>query len=457
MDDKEKYYQSFVVSAIEKSTNNFVWFVKNIFALSFDNFVYGQFIEDTCNFMEKNKMTVDISARDHFKSTRIYAEVMYRIFTNRKDEEAHLFSYVGTMSSYHISKIKEMIKRNPFFPDNVFVDQNNSNSEIVMKNYFGVTYSLSPQGLLSFKRGIHSETIYLDDPLRDPENKLEPTIIVKINKIVKTEIIPMLKKGGTLRITGTPQSSVDFFFDKNFTADFAVRIQPAIINENDKLVIFPEWKSYEELVKIRNMIGRVAFSQEYLCMPIMDTDSYLEIDKIHKLATIKKNISLPLPENDFEDYYAGFDIGKKRHPSHLAIFRKEKDIYVQVYTKFYDHIDYIDQIEDLLMLDEFFHFACLKYDNTRGEFESFKEQGKLPEHFEGVTLTRKREVAIASKLNSLVVQEKIAFINDERTIGQMLTVNSDLKAMETPQGHGDSFWSVGLAVYEETPTLQFIN
>ena len=457
MYDKKECYQSFIASAIEKSTNNFVWFVKNIFALSFENFVYGQFIEDTCKFMAENKMTVNISARDHFKSTRIYAEVMWHIFTNRKDEEAHLFSYIGSMSSYHINKIKELIKANPFFPPEVFIDQNNSNSEIIMKNYFNVTYKLSPQGLLSFKRGIHAETIYLDDPLRDPENKLEPTIIVKINKIVKTELIPMLKKGGILRITGTPQSSVDFFFDKDFTADFAVSIQPAIINENNKEVIFPEWKSYEELDKIRKMIGRVAFSQEYLCQPIMDADSYLEIDTVHKLATVPKNILLPLPDDDFYDYYAGFDIGKKRHPSHLSVFRKEKDLFVQVYTKFYDHVDYIDQVEDLLVLDEYFHFVILRYDDTRGEFEAFKEQGKLPESFEGVSLTRKREVAIASQLNGLVVQEKVHFINDERTLNQMLTVNSDLKAMETPQGHGDSFWSTGLAVYEEAPTLQFIN
>ena len=453
---KDLVYFNSIQIAINRSSS-FIWFVKNVFSKSFDNFVWGEYIKDSCQFMADNSNTINISARDHFKSTRIYAEVMWKIFTNTKDEEAHLFSYVETMSAYHISKIKDLITRNPYFDFEMFQDLKQSLTEIYILNPQGARFHLYPQGLLSFKRGIHAETIYIDDPLRDPENKLVPTVIVKINNIVKTEIIPMLKKGGSIRITGTPQSSQDFFFDDKFTKQFKVKIQPAIINENDRLVIFPEWKSYEELNNIREMIGRIAFSQEYLCQPIMDSDSYLDRDEVYKLATEKGNIKLEkIGKTDFFDYYAGFDIGKKAHPSHLAIFRKDRDFYTQVYSKFYDGVQYIDQIEDLLMLDDYFHFANLFYDDTRGEFESFKEQGKLPQSFNGLALTRKREAAISSKLGSLVTQSKIKFINEERNISQILLVNSDLKAMTTPQGHGDSFWSTAMAVYEDVPTLQFL-
>jgi hypothetical protein len=59
------------------------WFINNIFPFSFDrgSFIKSNYIDEVANRMSDNNWTMDISARDHFKSTRLYAEIMFDIFT----------------------------------------------------------------------------------------------------------------------------------------------------------------------------------------------------------------------------------------------------------------------------------------------------------------------------------------------------------------------------------------
>ena len=57
--------------------------------------------------------------------------------------------------------------------------------------------------------------------------------------------------------------------------------------------------------------------------------------------------------------------------------------------------------------------------------------------------------AMAVSLNTIVRENRCALIDDVRQIDQLLQVNNDLQAIESPQGHGDSFWSNALALWEE--------
>jgi hypothetical protein len=52
---------------------------------------------------------------------------------------------------------------------------------------------------------------------------------------------------------------------------------------------------------------------------------------------------------------------------------------------------------------------------------------------------------MATKFEHYVVSEKLHLIPDAVQKEQILVVNRDLYAAETPNGHGDSFWSIGLA------------
>lgn len=440
----------------------FRYFVRNIFSASFPlgEFVWGDYLEDVCTRMEEHKWTMDISARDHFKSTRLYAEIMYDIFTMDKDIECHYFSYQQGMSGYHLQKVIRLMESNPYFSDKWFENlAPMSLSVIRMRNRMsGAVYEAKPEGLLSFKRGIHAERIYIDDPLKDPENKLAPTVIYKINGIIKMEMFAMVKKGGYCRVVGTPQTNNDFFFDEQLRNKFFVTIKPAIVDEKKQIVIFPEWKSYQELDDIRNTIGEKAFNQEYMTKPAYAENSY--IDRKDLLAVTNPDLEEVSEYTGGHDVVAGFDIGKKAHPSHLTVFERTYDPeiqnyrYRQLHSKFIDGMDYKDQIELLKDVVERYRIDKLRYDNTRAEFELFAEQGLLPDCMEPIVLTMKQNNAMGANFNKVIQEKRVEFIDEPRQIDQILQVNNDLQAIESPMGHGDSFWSNAMALMEE-PERQY--
>ena len=429
------------------------WFIKHIFSKSFDKgtFIHGNYIDEVAKRMSNDAWTMDISARDHFKSTRLYAEIMYDIFTTDKDIECHYLSYQQGMSAYHLSKLKKMIEANPFFKG--FIDL--SPTALSAINYFNgqATYHAMPEGLLSFKRGIHAERIYIDDPLKDPENKLAPTVIYKINNIIKTEMFAMVKKGGICRVVGTPQTNNDFFFDEQLQRKFSVAIRPAIVDEAKKIVIFPEWKSYEELCEIRDTIGDKAFNQEYMTKPSYSESSYIERKDLQ--AVVDASLAQATKYEGNNDVVAGFDIGKKAHPAHLAIYERWTDKedgkyhYRQLVSKWFDGVEYKEQLDYLLWAIDNYRIDVLRYDNTRGEFEGFEEQGLLHRCMKPVQFNVKTNNAMAVSLNTIIREQRCTMIDDVRQIDQLLQVNNDLQAIESPQGHGDSFWSNALAMWEE--------
>ena len=92
----------------------------------------------------------------------------------------------------------------------------------------------------------------MDDPLKDPENKLAPTVIHKINNVIKLEIFPMVKKGGYYRVVGTPQTNHDFFFDKGLQRRLHTNIRPAIKSEKKKEVTYEKVTAKELIDTLQN-------------------------------------------------------------------------------------------------------------------------------------------------------------------------------------------------------------
>jgi hypothetical protein len=454
--------------ALRRSEHDYDYFINEVFAASFNveqddgslvnEFVGGDYIDEVARRQQANTHTIDISARDHFKSTRLYARVMWTLIKNRKrGAEGWYLSYSDDMSSYHLKKVKSYIKANPFFYQFVDLKQR---SEGVIKYQFvegGREYppiEWTPAGLLVFKRGIHSNYIFVDDPLKDPENKLEPTIIRKINDVFLTQLLPMVKKFGECRVVGTPQTKEDFFFDKRLKDKFDLWIAPAIVSTARRQALWPEWMDFDEL-KARERMSPRTFPQEYLCVPVYSQNSYINKgDAEAALNPELKDLGLrPHPQLDGKMVTAGFDIGKKRHPSHLAVFVHKRigDTVKskQVHSKWMDGWTYRRQLDYLKLVDEFFHLNALRYDNTRGEFEAYQEVGEIPEHWEPIVLTHKAEHALAAAGSSQFEHGNVELLDDERQLNQLLAVNSDLKAIESPQGHGDSFWSIMMGLKDE--------
>jgi hypothetical protein len=105
--------------------------------------------------------------------------------------------------------------------------------------------------------------------------------------------------------------------------------------------------------------------------------------------------------------------------------------------QFYDSAP--TQLEYLKLAIENFGIHELYYDNTRGEFESFVEQGLLPRQMIPVIFTAKLKNTSATSFDRLVEKKQMEIVNDDRLISQICAVTGDLQAASTPQGHGDCY------------------
>lgn len=432
-------------------------FVNEIFSQSFTKFTGGKFIDRIADFME-NPRTMRVSARDHFKSTSFYAHFLRTSMKNaHRDLECHYFSFQQKMAGYHINKIRQMKEANPYFDQ--MIDKKKTAENVVRYTWDGIHFhTIVPHGLLAFKRGIHADIIYVDDPFQDPANKLVLTIIQKVNHIIKAQILDMVKAGGQIHIAGTPQTTEDFFFDKELIKGFKYLMLPAIVDEANKVVLWEEWMDWDRLMEKKREKGEKIFKQEYLCSPVYTEEAFFKKDQIMRVVK-RENINYHKPYSTENDVVAGFDIGKKAHPAHLAVFEKIGGKRVQLLSKWYDGVDYTDQVEDLRIIIENLGINALYYDNTRGEFESLHEQGLLPDPMKPIVFSSKTKNSMATEFEKAVVNDTVELVNDQRQIDQILLVDNDLNALETPQGHGDSFWSVALSfsdVNNDEPMITFV-
>jgi len=448
----------------QRALNDFPFFVNNVFAASFDTFVGGPYIDEVARFLDSAKRTARVGARDHFKSTSIYARFMYHLFRTRDANfEAHYFSYGQDMSGYHIEKIKKLIKPNPYFA--ACKDLKPTADSVGAWTWDGQhTVTLDPKSLLSFKRGIHPEWIAVDDPFQDPENKLEPTTVLKINDVFKKQILDMPKVGGELHVVGTVQTPQDFFFNKDIMKRFSVVIQPAIVSEAKRIARWPEHMDFDELLARREERGHKVFAQEYMCSPVYTEDAWLEEAELKECVdpTLINFNPFHMPEGIRFDgnITAGWDLGKKRHPSHFVVFETDREgISRQIHGKWMEHWDYTNQsgefdpnhptqLEYVKEAMQAFGIDRLLYDATRGELDTLKDAKLLPDEFEGVTFTKKRMTAMGTVLSDRVTHKTVRLIDDPRQTNQMLAVNNNLQAIESPEGHGDSFWSAAMALPE---------
>lgn len=435
---------------LDKEAREDFWiFMRDIFSESFDgNFIGGNFVKKTCKFLEKDKKTVRISAKDHFKSTSLYAHFAWNLWKCGDPErprnlECHYFSYERKMAAYHLNKLKEMLGKNPWF---IHCHDLKIQAESILKYTWDGKHivTLKPHGMLAFKRGIHCDGVYVDDPFQDPENKLDPVKVSKINRIFVAQIMDMPKKGGFLHVVGTPQTNDDFFFDKNLMKRFKVKKMPAIISDSKKQVLWKEHMDYGELMIRKHERGERIFNQEYLVKPFYSEHAWFKKEKIVECVNPALKLQFSRKTNNIVSL--GMDIGKKVHPSHISIFERMNNIWVQVYHEFMDNVPYNQQLNQVNDLWKRFNVDYGFFDATRGEFESFMEKNLLPKKFQPITFKSQTKFEIATNFDKLVTEKRVMLLDDQRMINQILVVDTNLNALETNEGHGESFWSIALAL-----------
>lgn len=482
-------------------------FVDLIFSQSFDGFVRGEWVLRRAEFLQSSTKTCDIGPRNHLKSTGFYAHFLWKLWRARFDArddcpwadgrgrfEAHYFSYKQKSAGYHIGvgvdSIKSLIERNPWFQglEDLKPTAETKGKWTWDREGHGQEITLSPHGMRSHVRGIHAGYVYVDDPFQDPENDLNPTEILKINNVFRAGVssIPKTEAGDELHVTTTPQTEEDFVFDEDLLADYAYMVEPAIQDHASESVLWPEWMSYEDLLARKREIGPKLFNQEYMCSPKASELGFFTKEEIGGLVApalpdwgggrnfasgdLPEQLSLFLDSPAVSGTIAGLDIGKKQHPAHLAVFavlrrwlpdpdpektglvERPDGHLVQLHSKWMDSWAYTRQADYCSRAIEFFDIARLDYDNTRGEFESLAEQGRLHPNMNPVSLSGTSKDAMSGAFDAFAADGRLVLLDsdDGRQSRQLAVVTNDLDAVETNEGHGEPFTSIGLAVRAAT-------
>ncbi len=383
----------------------------------------------------------------------MYAWVIWRMFRLEENERGLYMSYNQKMSTYHTENIKLLIQSNYFFQkieeltgEKLFIDLTSGHTQIDYK-IGNNRFTCEPSGILTFNRGWHGDWVICDDILQDPASELNFNIIDKITRIFMEQVMSLPKEGGELHLVGTAQHTMDLFFKLKNNKSWNWAEYKAILNETDKVILWPELFTYKRLNEIRRDIGEKAFNREYQCSPVWSEDAYFGRDELMITVDAVENKN-PGGEWKAGEFIAGLDIGKKAHPSHFVVFQRRNGIYTQFFQVFMDRWDYTKQVEFVQGLIDFYVIDEVRYDNTRGELEPFVEQNIInPRVWRPVIFGTKSKFQMASNFSKNVNNKTVHLLNDQRMIDSILSVNNDLQAPETEIGHGDAFWSIAMALY----------
>lgn len=440
------------------SIGSFHEFILNIWSQSFerpelfDTWHVGVIAEDAERALSDRKNYVAILPRFHFKSTLLgHAFSVWRLLTATRDMSILYLSYSDTMARYHISEINKTVNRNPILMD--MLTARNSRAEF----QFRYTVNNKPVeilhgGLFSFKRGMHvNGALIADDILRDPENPLQLGEINKIEDHFMTETMFIPNQTAPVIVLGTPMLPDDLLSKLQRDDRFISRVLPAFDPTPDRHVLMPALYS-EEWLLAQQKARPKSFASEFLLQPSFQTESYFnqeDISACEDSSLREFSVYKPYEKQENEQLFAGFDVGKKRHPSHLVIFSRVGDELRQLNQTWLDGWNYSDQIQFLNEIAQNFQLEKGYIDNTRGELE---DRG-LAQVWHPMVFTAKSKHTMAQVFEEFVHGGKIKLLKDQRQTQQIISVNNDLKAPVTPMGHGDAFFSIAMAAqaaYETT-------
>ena len=427
-------------------------FIENIWAHSYDNPEYFKawhvslLAEDIEECLETGLNYVGVLPRGHFKSTILgHAFSVWRLLKAPRDMSILYLSYSDGMAKYHIAEINKTISRNPIIPE--LLINRNPKADFSARFYKNnKPMEIMHGGLFSFKRGMHvNGALIADDVLRDPENPLNIGQITKVEDHFMTESMFIPLKHAPVIVVGTPMMPNDILAKLQSDERFKARVLPALDPVPGRRVLAPEIMS-EKYLLAQQKARPKSFASEFMLIPHFATEAYFNEEDITKCEDDSLR-SYPSTKRftgweSGDQIFGGFDVGKKKHPSHLVLFRKRGEELQQIHSSFLDGWSYSDQIEFLNEVADNFDLDGGYIDNTRGELE---DRG-LDARWRPMNFTRKSKNTMAGVFEKFVHAGILKLIKDERQKQHILSVSNDLKAPDTPMGHGDAFFSIAMAL-----------
>ena len=407
-------------------------------------FVPGDHLLDMATMLQVYSKTSFVAPRFHIKTTLMLGYIAWKLYRLEREYNEWLFlGYRKDLAAYHLKRLKRYIRAIPEFI--VYEDLTHADS-ILHYKYKGREFICEPEGVFTANRGRHPNGMIVDDILKDPETKLDISQLKKIEQLFLEEFEQMPKE--ECHVVGTPQDKNDIFAKLEKMPTYYCMRWKAVENWKTGKTLWPEMYDMAYMHQKKLDIGDKAFNKEYQCAPVRGEDMYFTDTEIDYIVYPRLRNRSIYEEPKLHEYcYGGLDIGKKRHPSHLCIFGKDRfGRLVQLVSYWMDGTDYKDQVKVCNEICENFKVHRLYYDDTRAELEGFRECGELAPQMKGITFGNKNKHAMATGFEKKVKNNAVLLLDDSRQTRQILNCDNDLKSMETDEGHGDSFWSVAMAI-----------
>jgi len=412
----------------------------------FDTWLPKIMCGDIHQVLQEGKNYAGIYPRGHYKSTILgHAFCVWKALKCDKDSLGLYLSFSDEMAAYHMGEIKKSVRRNPIL-SKIMVDKAPRAEYSLRYNINGINTEIVHGGLFSFRRGFHTnQYVICDDVLRDPDNPLNMNQMEKITDWFMQSTMYIPNKGAPVIVLGTPMLPGDLLDRLKDDDRFLYRALPVFDPTPDMRILAPEIRDEVWLLQQQKMNPK-SFASEFMLTPYLSTDAFFTDEELRKVEDSSLQPLNPHRAHSLTSSFtvAGFDIGKKRHPSHISIFITEPQTgnLIQVYQEFLDGWDYASQVKYLNDLVDNFDIDVGYVDNTRGEVE---ERG-LSTIWKPLHFSAKQKNQMASVFEQYVSTGKIKLIRNERQHSQIISVDNNLNAPDTPMGHGDAFFSNALAL-----------
>ena len=453
-----------------------IWKNSFPFPKLFDIWHVGFICDELDRALDEGQNLICVLPRGHWKSTILgHGYTIWQLMRTKASSRSLLYaSYNHDMVRYHVRTMKDEIRANPLLANEWFTKDlaRGADNAIRYQTADGGIVRVEMAGVTQFKRGLHTNAgMVVDDILKDANSPIDPGELPKIKDLFFRALMPIPNPGTPTIVVGTPMAPGDLLATLIDDDSFNSIVLPAFDPVPNRHVLAPQIRDEQWLLAYKKS-NRSSFASEYMLQPHFGTDGYFteaEIEACEDDSLVPYRRTVDHAEKLTEEYdwvVAGYDVGKRRHPSHIVVFGKRKTDghVVQLYHEFIRNMSYQAQVEILNQVANNYQIDKGYIDNTDRALEerglqtdneqglSDKENTERVRHLRGLNrkwdlmhFSRRSKNNMATKFEHYVVTERLHLLPDAVQKEQILVVNKDLYAAETPNGHGDSFWSIGLA------------
>ncbi len=327
------------LEVVRRAQLEFGYFLEHVFARSVDGrafrmadgtrrpFSIGEAHRAWATLVQTYNRVCVLAPRMHLKSTILnHALVFWRLFRAMDDIDAMVFSFKDQLAREHLAITKRLILANPY--TRLWRDRRPTSDYLISFEVdFGEGGSWLGQaggaGILSASRGRHPRLVVADDILSDLAQPLGNAQLTRIENVFRQVVMSLPDPADPLVVVGTPQSYEDVLFRLRDDPTFAWWRLPAILDEPSRRTLWPEKFDYPQLQRVRSSIKDRAFQTEYLLVPAAAANAFLPREAVEACVdeeTVCHPLDEPFGNPERYPVYAGIDVGKSLHPSHIAVF-----------------------------------------------------------------------------------------------------------------------------------------